>query len=85
MGERKAVTSGGPVLKRRKGCGARQGIDPGRGENGLWGVERRGARRFRMQCSVPSMPVVNKAGNQVTWNHFFFELTLILPGLASFT
>src|ERR1017187_1509611 len=25
-----------------------------------------------MQCSVPCMPVESKAGNRVTWNHFFF-------------
>src|SRR5579871_6319065 len=66
VGERKVVTSGGPVLKRRKGCGVRRGVNPGLGENGLWGAELRGVRRFGMRCSVPCMPVVNKAGNQVT-------------------
>src|ERR1035437_7564878 len=45
-------------------------IDPGAGENGLWGAERRIVRRFCSQCSMPCMPVVSQAGNQVTWNHF---------------
>src|ERR1039457_1798174 len=47
-------------------------IDPGAGENGHRGAERRIVRRFCLQCSMPCMPVVSQAGNQVTWNHFFF-------------
>src|SRR5450631_782872 len=46
-------------------------IDPGAGENGHRGAERRIVRRFCLQCSMPCMPVVSQAGNQVTWNHFF--------------
>jgi hypothetical protein len=33
------------------------------------------APNLRLQCSVPSMPVESKAGNQVTWNHFLFSPT----------
>src|ERR1022692_3799609 len=44
-------------------------IDPGAGENGHRGAERRIVRRFCLQCSMPCMPVVSQAGNQVTWNH----------------
>ena len=36
------------------------------------GAERRNVRRCRLQCSVPCMPVVSKAGNRITWNHFSF-------------
>src|SRR5664279_5085884 len=46
-------------------------IDLEAGENGLRGAERRIVRRFCLRCSMPCMPVVSKAGNQVTWNHFF--------------
>ena len=42
------------------------------GEIGLGGAERRSTRHFRMRCSVPCMPAESKAGNRVTWNHFFF-------------
>jgi hypothetical protein len=38
----------------------------------LRGVERRDFQRYSLQCSVPCMPVVSKAGNRVTWNHFLF-------------
>ena len=48
-------------------------IDPAAGENSHWGAERRNVRRSCSQCSVPCMPVESKAGNQVTWNHFFFK------------
>src|ERR1035438_5019612 len=47
-------------------------IDPWAGENGQRGAERRIVRRSCPQCSMPCMPVVDKAGNQVTWNHFFW-------------
>jgi len=57
-GERKAVTS---VRSRSEvtGCGALESIDPGAGENGIWGADKRGVQHFRMQCSVPCMPVVS--------------------------
>jgi hypothetical protein len=51
--------------------GELEGIDPGAGENGHRGAEQRIVRRFCLQCSMPCMPVVSQAGNQVTWNHFF--------------
>src|ERR1017187_4275106 len=51
-------------------------IDPGAGENGHRGAERRIVRRFCLQCSMPCMPVVSQAGNQVTWNHFFLWLAV---------
>ena len=47
-------------------------IDPGAGENGPRGAERRIVRRFCLQCSMPRMPVESQAGNRVTWNHFFW-------------
>ena len=28
------------------------------------------------QCSVPCMPAMGRAGNQVTWNHFLFQAPL---------
>jgi len=36
--------------------------------------ERRGETSGTLdcQCSVPCMPVMSRAGNQVTWNHFLF-------------
>src|SRR5665811_2386404 len=46
--------------------------DPGAGENGPRGAERRIVRRFCSRSSMPCMPVVSQAGNQVTWNHFFW-------------
>src|ERR1017187_3132049 len=46
-------------------------IDPWAGENGQRGAERRIVRRSCPQCSMPCMPVADKAGNQVAWNHFF--------------
>src|ERR1017187_6157465 len=46
-------------------------IDPGAGENGPRGAERRIVRRSCLRSSIPCMPVVSQAGNQVTWNHFF--------------
>ena len=48
-------------------------IDPEAGENGHRGAERRNVRRSCSRCSMPCMPVVSQAGNQVTWNHFFLE------------
>ena len=53
-------------------------IDPGAGENGLWGAERRNVRRFCLQCSMPCMPVESQAGNQVTWNRFLLYATPFL-------
>src|SRR5450759_1079669 len=44
--------------------------DPGAGENGQRGAERRIVRRFCPRSSMPCMPVVSQAGNQVTWNLF---------------
>jgi hypothetical protein len=35
-------------------------IDPGAGENGHRGAERRIVRRFCLQCSMPCMPVVSQ-------------------------
>src|SRR5664279_1563664 len=55
--------------------GELEGIDPGAGENGHRGAEQRIVRRFCLQSSMPCMPVVSQAGNQVTWNHFFCALT----------
>ena len=49
-------------------------IDPEAGENGHRGAERRNVRRSCLRCSMPCMPVVSQAGNQVTWNHFFCSL-----------
>ena len=42
------------------------------GEIGPRGAERRSTQRYLMRCSVPCMPVESKAGNRITWNHFFF-------------
>jgi hypothetical protein len=39
-------------------------IDPGAGENGPRGAERRIVRRFCLRCSMPCMPVESQAGNQ---------------------
>src|ERR1035437_6364316 len=39
---------------------------PGRG-----GGEGQIVRRSCLRSSMPCMPVVSQAGNQVTWNHFF--------------
>src|ERR1019366_8684981 len=50
-------------------------IDPGAGENGHRGAERRIVRRSCLRSSMPCMPVVSQAGNQVTWNHFFVGCT----------
>ena len=58
-------------------------IDPGAGENGLRGAERRIVRRFCLRCSMPCMPVVSQAGNQVTWNHFFLWANLYGPSEPS--
>jgi hypothetical protein len=55
------------------GCGALGSFDPGAGETGVGGAERRGTRRSRTQCSVRCMPVASQAVNQVTWNHFFWR------------
>jgi len=55
-----------------EGCGALGGVDPGAGETGFRGAERRSTRRSRTQCSVRCMPVASQAGNRVTWNLFFF-------------
>ena len=54
-----------------EGCGALGGVDPGAGETGFRGAERRSTRRSRTQCSVRCMPVASQAGNRVTWNHPF--------------
>jgi hypothetical protein len=70
-GEGKAVTSDRPRAGEKKGCDAPGSIDPAAGENGCWGAERRSVQRSRLRCSVPGMPVVGKAGNRITWNHFF--------------
>src|ERR1017187_8109655 len=48
-------------------------IDPGAGENGHRGAERRIVRRSGSRCSMPGMPVVGQAGNQVTWNLFLWK------------
>src|ERR1035437_2939484 len=68
-------TSEKPLLATGSGQKAASGelgsIDPRAGENGHRGAERRIVRRFCFRCSMPCMPVVDKAGNQVTWNHFF--------------
>ena len=70
-GEGKAVTSDRPRAGEKKGCDAPGSIDPAAGENGCWGAERRSVQRSRLRCSVPGMPVVGKAANRITWNHFF--------------
>ena len=62
-----------------EGCGALEGIDPGAGETGFRGAEQRSTRRSRTQCSVRCMPVVSKAGNQVTWDHFLFCHAFLIP------
>src|SRR4249920_1803184 len=46
-------------------------IDPAAGENSHRGAERRNVRRSCLRSSMPCMPVVSQAGNQVTWNHLF--------------
>jgi hypothetical protein len=66
-----------PSARSRQGdeiqsCGELEGIDPEAGETGFRGAEQRSTRRSRTQCSVRCMPVVSKAGNQITWNHFSF-------------
>src|ERR1035441_2922760 len=65
-----------PLLATGSGQEAASGelgsIDPGAGENGHRGAEQRIVRRFCLQSSMPCMPVVSHAGNQVTWNHFFY-------------
>src|SRR5271157_1369913 len=70
-GEGKAVTSDRPRAGEKKGCDAPGSIDPAAGENGCRGAERRSVQRSRLRCSVPGMPAVGKAGNRITWNHFF--------------
>src|ERR1035441_10396996 len=70
-GEGKAVTSDQPRSGEKKGCDAPGSIDPVAGKNGCWGAERRSVQRSRLRCSVPGMPVVGKAANRITWNHFF--------------
>jgi hypothetical protein len=54
------------------GCGALESFDPGAGETGAGGAERRGTRRSRTQCLVRCMPVASQAGNRITWTHSFF-------------
>src|ERR1035441_6435962 len=71
-GEGKAVTGDRPRAGEKKGCDAPGSIDPAAGENGCWGAERRSVQRSRLRCSVPGMPVVGKAANRITWNHFFW-------------
>jgi hypothetical protein len=63
-GEQKAVTS--DRFRAEGSSGEPGSIDPGAGENSQRGAERRNARRFCPQCSMPCMPVESQAGNQVT-------------------
>jgi hypothetical protein len=86
VGEGKAVTSDRPRSGEKKGCDAPGSIDPVAGESGCWGAERRSIQRSRLRCSVPGMPVVGKAANRITWNHFFcgqahacVTLPIVLP------
>src|ERR1017187_4104899 len=64
--------------------GELEGIDPGAGENGHRGAEQRIVRRFCLQSSMPCMPVVSQAGNQVTWNHFFWGTDPTFPRFYAF-
>jgi len=59
-GERKAVVSGQSHAEPVRGVSG--GIDPVTGKSGDRGVCRQGARQFWMSCSVPGMPVANRAG-----------------------
>src|ERR1039457_5718196 len=81
-------TSEKPLLATGSGQEAASGelgsIDPGAGENGHRGAERRIVRRFCLQSSMPCMPVVSQAGNQVTWNHFFWGHTRLSPVFMPF-
>jgi hypothetical protein len=84
VGEGKAVTSDQPRWGEKKGCDAPGSIEPVAGENGCWGAERRSVQRSRLRRSVPGMPVVGKAANRITWNHFFALAALRLgPGSVS--
>ena len=78
-GEGKAVTGDQPRAGEKKGCDAPGSIDPAAGENGCWGAERRSVQRSRLRCSVPGMPVVGKAANRITWNHFFVGKLQSMP------
>ena len=57
---------------REKAAASQEALNLRRGKPSLRGAERRNVRRCRLQCSVPCMPVVSKAGNRITWNHFSF-------------
>jgi hypothetical protein len=35
------------------------------------GAEKRNARSYCLRCSALSIPAAGKAGNPITWNHFF--------------
>ena len=61
-----------PVPGKRRQAASQEALIRGRGKPSQRGAERRIVRRSCLRCSMPCMPVVNKAGNQVTWNHFFF-------------
>src|SRR3954463_5671063 len=69
-GERKAVTGVQP--RPGESCSPLRSFDPvaAKSEIGEWKRKTLGAPR--LQCSVPCMPVVNRAVNRVTWNHFLF-------------
>ena len=64
------IRAAGSVEKRA--CGEPGSYDPGveKLASGEWNGEI--IRRYSMHCSGPCMPVADKAGIQITWNHFFF-------------
>src|SRR4051812_10370237 len=76
-GERKAVTSVQP--RSGESCSASGSFDPVTAKSETGDAEGECARRSGLQCSVPCMPVVNRAVNQITWNH------LLLWGSAYFS
>src|SRR4051794_584192 len=69
-GERKAVTSIQP--RSGESCSASERFDPVTVKSETGDAGGQCARRSGLQCSVPCMPVVNRAVNQITWNHFLF-------------
>jgi hypothetical protein len=49
------------------------GIDPGAGENGVWGAGRRNAQAVRIAMFTPCMPVVDKAVQTETESPFLLQ------------
>src|ERR1035441_8318266 len=59
-------------------------IDPGAGENGQRGAERRIVRRFCSRCSMPCMPVVSQCWKSGHLEPFLFVDRPEIPRFCAF-